>query len=310
MSKGKFFLFAGLFVVLLAIPVTIFYLQQQTQTQSNAAKSTTLSFSPTNTITVGQTFQVSVELTPNSNAVSFVKLSLFYDSTKLATASGGISVNTSVLPSVLDAPQYNTACSANTCNISVTMSTGASGKPLTGPGAIPIATLNFTALAPTDTSLQSILRFDQSNIQVLSVATGDQPAENVLATATDANITIGGVATGTPTDTPTPSDTPTPTTVSSDNGGGSTGTTATDTDTPIPTQISSSNGGGTGGGTTSGGDNSGGGNSGGGSNGGTVQNTPVPTLQSIPKTGPSPLIIGTGIAGTLVTIGGLLLLVL
>ncbi len=222
----RFLLVGVVIILLLAIPLTVFILQQQTQTKQHAAPSTTLGFSTTQQqVTVGQSFNVDVSITPGSNQVSFVKLSIQYDQTKIATAGAGITPNPSLNLVTLDGPTYG-QCSGNNCFITVTYSIGADPtKAITSQTVL--ASINFNAIATTDnTSTQ--LAFSNGT-QVLSLATNDQPSENVLSTANSMQLTIGGPS-GTPTVTPTGgsnNNNPTVTPTSGSGGGGGTNPTAT-----------------------------------------------------------------------------------
>ena len=221
----KFLLFGFILILLLAIPLTVFVLQQQTHTQQHAAASTSLSFSTTATqVSVGQTFSVDVSIAPGTNQVSFVKLNISYDGTKMATSGAGITPNPTLNLVTLDGPTYG-QCSGNNCFITVTYSIGADPtKAITSQSVL--ASISFKAVAATDNGSTS-LGFSNGT-QVLSLANNDQPSENVLSSSNGTQLTI--VA---------PSGIPTPTT--GDTGGGGSSTPAAATPTP----------GGTGGGGTS-----------------------------------------------------------
>src|SRR5258708_1511496 len=93
----KFFVFGFLIVLLVTIPIITYLVKTQTQGgKIKAAPSTVLSATTTNTtVAVGATVPVSIVADPGSNAISVVKLAISYDSTKFATASGGLQPNAS-----------------------------------------------------------------------------------------------------------------------------------------------------------------------------------------------------------------------
>jgi len=88
--SGKKLLLAGFIVVLLiGVPLTVYLLQQQQETRTQAQKSTNLTFAPPTTsssplkVKVGEQFTFDVMVNPGSNLVSYVRLDIRYDATKL-----------------------------------------------------------------------------------------------------------------------------------------------------------------------------------------------------------------------------------
>lgn len=237
MFSAKRLLLIGFFaIILVAIPVTVYFLQQQQQVNSHAQAATSLSFSPPSTQAsplqknVGDTFGLDLSVDPSTNLVSFVRLEIQYDPTKLATASANgadaFEPNKAAFPSINEGPIYQDG------KILVTVSVGSDPtKAIQTPTKI--GTITFKALASTDTP--TLVSYG-AQTQVLSIGSADQASENVLSSVSPAAIMIAGAATTptpspsvteTPTDTPTPtiaSDTPTPTP-----------TVAQVTDTPTPT---------------------------------------------------------------------------
>jgi len=216
-SAKKIIIIALIAIVLIAIPVTVYLLQQQQTTQSQAQDSSTLSFTPPSS--VGSPIQAKLDdpvdldlyLDPGSNAVSFVRLEIQYDSTKLATMSGvegAFEKNATAFPSTREGPKYLDG------KILVSLSIDSN---LTNPirARTKIGTIHFKAIAKTDTPTQVLYA---TTTQVLSVAgpdTGspDSASEDVLLSSTPAVIAIvGPVETPTPTPTATiPPEEPTPT---------------------------------------------------------------------------------------------------
>ena len=205
--SGKKLLLVGFVIVLLvAIPLTVYLVQKQQQTKSSAAPSTNLTFSPAApaSIKVGDTVKLDVSMDPGTNQISFVKLIISYDATKLQAQSGDLVPNTDAFPGgVLEGPTYESG------KVSVTLSVGADPakviKTLTK-----VATITFKALAATDTPTNVTFG---SDTQTLSIASSDQASENVLLSKGQAAITIAQAAG--PTPTPTVTTTPGPGTPSS-----------------------------------------------------------------------------------------------
>lgn len=231
----KRFLLIGFIVVLLAaIPLTMYILvTQRTVTKSGAAPTSRLAFvAPTDPVVVGTpvTIPLTVDPTSNggSNVVSFVKVAFTYDGNKLQVGSNYFT-NGQSFPTTLEGPTNN--CDTNKlCTITVTVSIGA--NPQQGVTSLTnVGTITFTPLAATDTNNPTVLNFVANQIQILSLATADQPAENVFAGGTSLPLTI--VTAGSLSGTPVPTDTPEPTTTTttdnttggtSDTGGSSTTT--------------------------------------------------------------------------------------
>jgi len=210
-SGKKLFLIGFIVVLLVAIPLTVYLAQQQQKTKSSAEKSTILSLvesGKTNssiTTTVDQTFSLDVMVNPGNNFVSFVKITLSYDPTKIATADPGIIANSDAV-SVFEGPTYGPS------QISVTLATGGDQTKVIQTST-KIATITFKALAPTETA-PTLVGFG-SDAEVLSAAPSDTRSENVLSTTNQASITITGSVvpsvTISPSPEPSPSTPPSPT---------------------------------------------------------------------------------------------------
>ena len=209
-SAKKIIIIALIALVLIAIPVTVYLLQQQQTTQSQAQDSSTLSFDPPSSVSIpiqaklDEPLDLDLFIDPGTNLVSFVRLEILYDSTKLATVSGAqgaFEKNAVAFPSTREGPSYQDG------KVLVTISIGSD---LTNPikTKTKIGTIHFTAIAKTDTPTQVLYG---TTTQVLSVAgpdtgSADQASENVLHASTPAVIAIVG-----PVEEPTPTPTTTPT---------------------------------------------------------------------------------------------------
>lgn len=221
--SGKKILLLGFVIVLLiAIPLAIYLISQQQKSASTAIPATNLSFTPSSsTVEVGVSSTFDINIDPGTNSVSFVKLLISYDATKLATDGAGFVPNAGVFSSVIQGPNYGPG------TISVTLSIGANAPPVTTPSKL--GSLTLKSIAPTETASTQIAFGNQT--QVLSIGSTDQFNENVLSTTTPATLTINGTVTPTPTPTLT-EPLPTPTTTAA------TESASTSTDTSLVSQAS------------------------------------------------------------------------
>lgn len=92
LPSGKKLLLLGFVVVLLVIiPLTVYLVQQQQKTKSSAQAATVLGFNPAaSTINVGDNVNLDLMMNPGINQVSFVKVTITYDPTKLSTVAAGL----------------------------------------------------------------------------------------------------------------------------------------------------------------------------------------------------------------------------
>ena len=189
---SKKFLFIGIIVVLLAaIPLTVYFLQQNQETRSRAQKATTLYFATPGTTTaaasvqknMGESVPLDIIVDPGTNQVSFIKMSISYDPTKLSlNQTNGIKQNDVSFPSVLEGPTFTDG------NVSITLSIGADPTKV-AQSPTKVATLTFTAKDTTGTTPTQV-KFMDGQTQVLSIAQSDQPSENVLASTKPISVTI------------------------------------------------------------------------------------------------------------------------
>lgn len=211
--SGKKLLLLGSIVVLLAaIPLTVYFITQQQEIRSRATPATVLSLcDPTKTTScessvsaeTGKTVSLDVIMDPGSNQVSFIKLHITYDPTKLELSSGGLVPNTTVVTTLKD-PVYSSGSVVVSLGIVVNPTVGVDvTKSIASPTKI--ATITFKALAPTTTANQVV--FGNQVVVYANNETGDPNAPypanlNVLSTTKPALVTITGAATATPTPTP------------------------------------------------------------------------------------------------------------
>ncbi len=228
--NGRKLLLLGFIIVLLVgIPATLFLVQQQQETRSRAEKSTTLSITPESTSKeVGQAVPLDIMVNPGTNLVSFVKLEITYDETKLSiNESTGFVPNAGAFPITVEGPAFTPG------KILVSLSIGANTTAAIS-NITKVGTLNFTTLETTSGGTTTVGLGPQT--QVLSAGANDQASEDTLSTTVPARVTIGGSPVITPSTTVTPSFTPTPTVTTAPNSPTATPTTPP-TLTPTPTLI-------------------------------------------------------------------------
>lgn len=239
-SAKKILLLSFVIVLIVAIPVTIYLISLQ-QPKVSSVPATTLSFSPQNqTAKTGDSLNFDLNINPGTNSISWVKVLITYDSTKLSATDGSFVPNPSAFSSVVSGPTYEPG------KITVTLSIGPNSPPLTK--QTKVGTITFKALQPTDTASTQIAFGNDT--QVLSTGATDQFNQNVLSNTVPANITIAGASTAISI-TPTPTTaliqsstqssllTPTPTTAPLDS---TPAANLTLTPTPTTTQIATSSG--------------------------------------------------------------------
>lgn len=205
-SPIKIFICGIAILLIVIIPISIYYSNQQKQLNSNAAASTTLAFSqPNMQVATGTSISIPLTMNPGSNYVSLVQLVVTYDSSTITPdPTTGFQPNTAVFPTVLDGPTYGT-CNGNQCTMSISLSVGNdSTKVITQQTTI--ATLNFHPVKDGTTQIS----IDPAT-QIFSIAPADQANENVLASTTPTVITIGQATNA--TITPFPQTNPTATTI-------------------------------------------------------------------------------------------------
>lgn len=281
-------------IILIAIPFSVYIAQKRQRVTTKAAASTTLSFDPaSSTIKVDDILTLNVVLDPGTgptpNQVSFVKLSISFDSEKFTIAGASLVPNPSssnTLTSVLEDPIFESG------KASISLSIGADPARVVTTKT-KIAILKLKALSTTDTNNPSSITFDPNpNTQVLSIASSDQTSENVLSTSIPATITINPASSASeinPTSTPTPTPLPVSSPQSPPLSQGQTtgGTTNLSTGSAVfnPAPVFE------------------------------IQPTPTPIVilaqEPLPPTGPGENILGIGILGAIFTIiGGALFILL
>jgi hypothetical protein len=200
-TKSKLLLFGFIGVLLIGIPTSLYLLRQQQLTESQAEKATTLSFLPDSSsaspiqVAIDDPVALDINVNPGTNIVSFVKLEIQYDDTKLATAEAdAFVVNDTAFPVTLEGPTYSQG------KIAITLSVG-SDPTKAIQTTTKAATVNFTAIGETGDTPTNVTYGNTT--EILSIGSNDQASENVLLTVNPAVIAIGAGSSGTPTVAPT-----------------------------------------------------------------------------------------------------------
>src|ERR1035437_9953546 len=189
-SMKKVLLIGFILVLLIAIPVTVFLLQQQSKTKSSAVAATSISILPASQdpIKVGDDVTLNIKVDPataiTTNLVGYVKFTINYDNTKISTDGAGFvgaNPNTGA-PSITDGPTYGDG------TISVVFESGSDITRVIQK-ITTIGTVTFKAIAATDAAPTQITF--GNDVQVRSSAgSSAQANENVLSSANPAALTI------------------------------------------------------------------------------------------------------------------------
>lgn len=231
--------FVSIGLILLAIPLTVFFVGQRQEIRKRAAPASTLTLSPaTVTKKVGETFTLEAKIDTGTNQVGVVQIRVVYDPAILQAQD---ITNGPLAPSISVSGKIDATGKA-----SITVGAKSTSQPIKGAGTVAILTMK----ALTATAGPVSVRFTPLP-DTYANALGEQ--SNVLVGTTPANITVvnadgsAGTATAAPTATPsatikptvsltaTPTRLPTPTPT----------TALTLTLTPTPTQMATSGAGAT-----------------------------------------------------------------
>lgn len=220
LSKKAIFAIVIFAILLIAVPLTVYVVQQQQQTQSSAAPATTLSFTksaPTGDASIDDEITVDVMANPDTNLISQVLLYIDYDPEMLEPDETEFFVGNDAELTTKGYSVYRTPTIVDedlgVISAGYTLSQQTTGGPsnlgircATTPCApTKIGTLKFKALAAGTTTIK-FLRSGTTDTFIKSSGTSDTAVENALLNAPDLSITIIG-----PEETPTPSPSSTPT---------------------------------------------------------------------------------------------------
>jgi hypothetical protein len=206
-SAKKFFLLGFIILVLVTIPLTLYFAKQQQDLRSSATPASNLSFVTTkDTLNVGDTTTLDVMLDPKDNIPSFAKLTVLFDPLKIEIVSfAGDSQNA---PTTLAAPKIASSSASIELGISKLLTGYDPTQSISQP--IRIATITVKAKAITGGTPTRVSFDHPGATEIFSIAESDGAGENVLSNATPINLIILGSAQTSPTTSPTrmPSATP------------------------------------------------------------------------------------------------------
>ncbi len=176
--------------MLVAIPVTLFFVRQQQQIRSKAAPSSKLYFEPatTNTSLQCQNFTADLMIDPGENVVTIVHFYLTYDPTKVEIV--GIEPSSNFQEVLTPASISN-----GTAEMSVTTGQDVSRYVQT---VTKVATITFQPKATGDTQVL----IDSSKSSIYNQTPGNEKGDaalNVLSSVLPANISVGNGACGSST---------------------------------------------------------------------------------------------------------------
>ena len=183
-----------LFIALLVIPLTVYLVQQQQQTQSHANPNTTLAFVPASvTKSVGDTVKFDVYVSPGGNQVNFIKLAIKFDPTKLEANDQSFVLDPTSNLSVVQGPTVDN----NT--ISVVLSIQNDPTKVIQKDNTKIGSVTFNVIGEASTPTE--VSFDATQIQIRSINSNNNDAfnENVFLNGPPADVTIQGAGSVTPT---------------------------------------------------------------------------------------------------------------
>ncbi len=199
----KIALGVGIFLILLAVPLTVFLIKQQQDIRQRAAPATTLALSPPQlTVTPNQTFSLDVVVDTGSNQITGAQIKVVFDPDKLEAQS---IQKGSFLPNIQVAGEVAPGSASIVLGAPSTQPGSGTGK---------LATITFKALVVSDAPVT--VRFAEGETAAVAL----QEQNNVLISGTPSLITISGSGTGgttvvaattTPTVRPSATATPAPT---------------------------------------------------------------------------------------------------
>lgn len=195
----KIFLYLGIGIALLAVPITVYMVGQNSDIRKKAAPASTLAFSPAATsVKAGEKFTLAVKLDTADNQVGLVQLKIVYDPAFLEVED---IANDTFAPSIRVSKKIDPTGKA-----SITVGAKDSTHPINGSGTI--ATISMKALKSSATPI--LVKFTPSPDTAANAL--NETSEDVLIGRSPASITIKNADGTTATSITTPSPIPTKTT--------------------------------------------------------------------------------------------------
>lgn len=172
----KIFLFVSIGIILLAIPLTVFFVGKNQDIRKKAAPASTLSLSPSViTKKAGETFTIEAKIDTGTNQVGVVQIRVVYDPAKLQAVD---ITNGPLAPSISVSGKIDATGKA-----SITVGARNNTQPITGSGTVAILTMKAIAAAASPVSIRFTPLPD-----TYANALGEQ--DNVLIGTTPANVAI------------------------------------------------------------------------------------------------------------------------
>jgi hypothetical protein len=175
---NKYFILGNLLLLLISIPVTLFFIKRQQELRSQAAPSSKLFFSPESPTTSTQcsSFTSDVMVDPGTNIISIVDFYIKYDPTKLDVLE---IKESAAFPTVV----RPTSITSGEANMSVSVGSDVTKAIQT---ITKVATITFRPKVQGPAQIQ----FDSEKSRVFSLAPADEPTENVLFSVSPSNVNI------------------------------------------------------------------------------------------------------------------------
>ena len=160
-------------LLLITIPVVVYFVGQQQDIRSKAAPATSLQFNPqTMTEQIGDSFPVNIQINTGTNSIASIKIQLTFDSSILEAES----ITNGTL-----APNITASGIVAPGSASITVSAASTTSPITGSGTV--AVVRFKA--KTATTVPTSVKFDST-----TYASAFNETQNAIVSTVPASITI------------------------------------------------------------------------------------------------------------------------
>jgi hypothetical protein len=205
---------ATIAIQIVLLPLIIYLVKQQQDSQTQATPATVLYFNPQsgpngNPIikNINDALSLDLMVTPASNLISLIKVEINYDPTKIKLSpQNPVTVNTQAFPVIVEGPVVTE--SGTTGKVQIIVSVGGDQTKVIQTET-KVLTLNYQTLSATNLTQVTV---NMNNSFARSIAAQDTSTENVLSSASPAYISVANAPTSTPIPTaPPPTSTPTPT---------------------------------------------------------------------------------------------------
>ena len=194
-------------LLLISVPVIVFFFSQQQELRTKAAPATSLSIQPSSpSIPIGETVICKVIINTNGNNVSTARISLQFDQTKFEAQS---ITNGTLAPRILSQGTIGVGTAT------ITVGAESNAKPITGQGEI--ATLRLKAIGGSASPVQVKFAPDTTAADIkekTNVIVSNQPASITIIGGDQTSLSDTSTLSTNPTSTPIvtpPQFTPTPT---------------------------------------------------------------------------------------------------